>query len=99
MLASGAQWNISDYRPSMFPASISHTKSATQHSSRILISSSFFSSQSLSDQDDPTFSLLYRDSYEIPAAEDGPRTLYDKAFHEHIVDEELDGTILLYIGK
>lgn len=34
----------------------------------------------------------------MPAAEGGPRTLYDKVFQDHIVDERLDGTILLYIG-
>lgn len=34
----------------------------------------------------------------MPTAEDGPRTLYDKVFQDHIVDERLDGTILLYIG-
>lgn len=27
-----------------------------------------------------------------------PRTLYDKVFQDHIVDEKEDGTILLYIG-
>jgi hypothetical protein len=32
----------------------------------------------------------------MPTAEDGPRTLYDKVFQDHIVDERLDGTILLY---
>ncbi len=34
----------------------------------------------------------------MPSAEAGPRTLYDKVFQDHIVDERLDGTILLYIG-
>ena len=34
----------------------------------------------------------------MPVAEGAPRTLYDKVFQEHIVDERLDGTILLYIG-
>jgi 3-isopropylmalate dehydratase len=34
----------------------------------------------------------------MPTAEGGPRTLYDKVFQDHIVDERLDGTILLYIG-
>jgi 3-isopropylmalate dehydratase len=34
----------------------------------------------------------------MPAAEGAPRTLYDKVFQDHIVDERLDGTILLYIG-
>jgi 3-isopropylmalate dehydratase len=35
----------------------------------------------------------------MPAAEGRPQTLYDKVFQDHIVDERLDGTILLYIGK
>ncbi|KAH6673733.1 3-isopropylmalate dehydratase-like protein [Halenospora varia] len=35
----------------------------------------------------------------MPAAEGGPRTLYDKVFQDHIVDERLDGTILLYIDR
>jgi 3-isopropylmalate dehydratase len=34
----------------------------------------------------------------MPGAEAGPRTLYDKVFQDHIVDERLDGTILLYVG-
>jgi len=34
----------------------------------------------------------------MPSAEGRPRTLYDKVFQDHIVDERLDGTILLYIG-
>jgi 3-isopropylmalate dehydratase len=34
----------------------------------------------------------------MPTAEGKPQTLYDKAFQDHIVDERLDGTILLYIG-
>jgi hypothetical protein len=34
----------------------------------------------------------------MPASEGAPRTLYDKVFKDHIVDERLDGTILLYIG-
>lgn len=34
----------------------------------------------------------------MPAAEGRPQTLYDKVFQDHIVDERLDGTILLYIG-
>ena len=37
--------------------------------------------------------------YTMPVAEGAPRTLYDKVFQDHIVDERLDGTILLYIGK
>ena len=28
-----------------------------------------------------------------------PRTLYDKVFQDHIIDERDDGTILLYIGQ
>lgn len=35
----------------------------------------------------------------MPTAEGRPQTLYDKVFQDHIVDERLDGTILLYIGK
>lgn len=35
----------------------------------------------------------------MPAAEVGPRTLYDKVLQDHIVDERLDGTILLYIDR
>lgn len=34
----------------------------------------------------------------MPTAEGGPQTLYDKVFQDHIVDERLDGTVLLYIG-
>ncbi|KAK2626404.1 hypothetical protein QTJ16_004666 [Diplocarpon rosae] len=34
----------------------------------------------------------------MPIAE-GPQTLYDKVFQNHIVDERLDGTILLYIDR
>ncbi|PBP24113.1 3-isopropylmalate dehydratase [Diplocarpon rosae] len=34
----------------------------------------------------------------MPTAE-GPQTLYDKVFQNHIVDERLDGTILLYIDR
>ncbi|KAH8590425.1 3-isopropylmalate dehydratase [Bisporella sp. PMI_857] len=34
----------------------------------------------------------------MPAV-DGPQTLYDKVFQDHIVDERLDGTILLYIDR
>jgi 3-isopropylmalate dehydratase len=34
----------------------------------------------------------------MPAADAAPRTLYDKVLQDHIVDERLDGTILLYIG-
>ncbi|KAK4458488.1 aconitase family-domain-containing protein [Cladorrhinum samala] len=35
----------------------------------------------------------------MPAAEKTPQTLYDKVFQAHIVDEKLDGTILLYIDR
>jgi homoaconitase/3-isopropylmalate dehydratase large subunit len=35
----------------------------------------------------------------MPAAERTPQTLYDKVFQAHIVDEKLDGTILLYIDR
>jgi len=34
----------------------------------------------------------------MPSAEGTPQTLYDKVLQAHIVDEKLDGTILLYIG-
>ena len=34
----------------------------------------------------------------MPSADYKPRTLYDKVFQDHIVDERADGTILLYIG-
>lgn len=34
----------------------------------------------------------------MPAPVGTPQTLYDKVFSAHIVDEKLDGTILLYIG-
>lgn len=35
----------------------------------------------------------------MPVAEGTPQTLYDKVLQAHVVDEKLDGTILLYIGK
>lgn len=35
----------------------------------------------------------------MPGAEGTPQTLYDKVFQSHIVDERLDGTILLYIDR
>ena len=35
----------------------------------------------------------------MPHAEAKPRTLYDKVFEDHIVDERDDGTILLYIDR
>jgi hypothetical protein len=34
----------------------------------------------------------------MPTAEGRAQTLYDKVFQDHIVDERMDGTILLYIG-
>ena len=35
----------------------------------------------------------------MPSANASPRTLYDKVFRDHIVDERSDGTTLLYIGE
>ncbi|KAF5721508.1 3-isopropylmalate dehydratase [Fusarium mundagurra] len=35
----------------------------------------------------------------MPAPVGNPQTLYDKVFSAHIVDEKLDGTILLYIDR
>ena len=35
----------------------------------------------------------------MPGVVVGPRTLYDKVFQDHIVDEKDDGTILLYIDR
>lgn len=34
----------------------------------------------------------------MPSADSKPRTLYDKVFDHHIVNEQEDGTCLLYIG-
>jgi 3-isopropylmalate dehydratase len=34
----------------------------------------------------------------MPIAEGAPQTLYDKILAAHVVDEKLDGTVLLYIG-
>lgn len=34
----------------------------------------------------------------MPSAVKPPQTLYDKVFEDHIVEEQADGTILLYIG-
>lgn len=34
----------------------------------------------------------------MPSAVKKARTLYDKVFEDHIVNEQSDGTILLYIG-
>ena len=38
-------------------------------------------------------------SPKMPGAEGTPQTLYDKVLQAHVVDEKLDGTVLLYIGK
>lgn len=35
----------------------------------------------------------------MPVSVGTPQTLYDKVLSSHIVDERLDGTILLYIGS
>lgn len=35
----------------------------------------------------------------MPVAEGTPQTLYDKVLQAHVVDEKLDGTVLLYIGQ
>jgi hypothetical protein len=35
----------------------------------------------------------------MPVSVGTPQTLYDKVLSSHIVDEKLDGTILLYIGS
>lgn len=35
----------------------------------------------------------------MPSAVKKPKTLYDKVFDAHIVNEQEDGTVLLYIGK
>jgi 3-isopropylmalate dehydratase len=35
----------------------------------------------------------------MPSIESKPRTLYDKVFQDHIVNEQSDGTVLLYIGE
>jgi hypothetical protein len=34
----------------------------------------------------------------MPTAEGSPQTLYDKVLQDHIVDEAMDGTLLVYIG-
>jgi homoaconitase/3-isopropylmalate dehydratase large subunit len=34
----------------------------------------------------------------MPGVVKKPKTLYDKVFEDHIVNEQEDGTILLYIG-
>lgn len=41
--------------------------------------------------------LIHYDT--MPVSTGTPQTLYDKVFSSHIVDEKLDGTILLYIGS
>ncbi|KIX02273.1 3-isopropylmalate dehydratase, large subunit [Rhinocladiella mackenziei CBS 650.93] len=35
----------------------------------------------------------------MPSADSKPRTLYDKVFQDHIVNEQPDGTVLLYIDR
>jgi 3-isopropylmalate dehydratase len=35
----------------------------------------------------------------MPSAVKGPQTLYDKVFHDHVVNTRDDGTILLYIDR
>ncbi|KAH8750542.1 putative 3-isopropylmalate dehydratase [Diaporthe sp. PMI_573] len=35
----------------------------------------------------------------MPGAEGQPQTLYDKVLQAHVVDEKLDGTVLLYIDR
>ena len=35
----------------------------------------------------------------MPSAESGPKTLYDKVFQDHIVNEQEDGTCLIYIDR
>lgn len=42
--------------------------------------------------------LRSSNSTKMPTAEGRAQTLYDKVFQDHIIDERLDGTILLYIG-
>ena len=44
-------------------------------------------------------SKILESKKKMPSANQKPRTLYDKVFEAHIVDERDDGTILLYIGK
>jgi len=34
----------------------------------------------------------------MPSAAKQPQTLYDKVFNDHIVNQQQDGTVLLYIG-
>lgn len=35
----------------------------------------------------------------MPSVDSQPKTLYDKVFSDHIVNEQPDGTVLLYIGR
>jgi 3-isopropylmalate dehydratase len=35
----------------------------------------------------------------MPGVDAKPKTLYDKVFGDHIVNEQEDGTILIYIGE
>lgn len=35
----------------------------------------------------------------MPGSERAPQTLYDKVLQAHIVDEKLDGTLLIFIGS
>lgn len=35
----------------------------------------------------------------MPSAETKPKTLYDKVFDAHVVNEQEDGTVLLYIDR
>ncbi|KEF59013.1 3-isopropylmalate dehydratase [Exophiala aquamarina CBS 119918] len=35
----------------------------------------------------------------MPSADSQPRTLYDKVFQDHVVNQENDGTVLLYIDR
>ena len=51
-----------------------------------------------------TTSIIYCHTYNkytkiMPSARAVPRTLYDKVFQDHIVDERDDSTILLYIDR
>lgn len=35
----------------------------------------------------------------MPGVVKGPQTLYDKVFESHIVNQQSDGTVLLYIDR
>lgn len=35
----------------------------------------------------------------MPSADSKPKTLYDKVFQDHIVNEQEDGTCLIYIDR